>query len=445
MKQWQRQHRLFVALLLGIFCLSGLLAVRYDRAWDLTADRRNQLSETTVTLVEQLESPLHITAFSRGNPKVKTLINRLLTRYQDHAEVNWVFKNPDAEIDAVRRYGIQRDGELLLTYQGQSVLVDTLNETAISRGIYLLLQGKTRQAVFVIGHGERGFSVDDDSGFSKLKQRLESESINALSVDLAISKQIPDDTDVLILAAPQYDYSEAETQMIADYLNRGGRLLWLANHQSVKRQSDNRIPNNAQASLSRLLGVRFADGILLGQAGKTFGFDDPAYVPIVPTPNASSSALAGIETLLVFPEASPIAVLPTIAAKQWHAEPLLSPMPSDWLLKTAQTIEKATSPVVIGLALTPVDVTQRAKVWLIGDADFASNRYIGQGQNADFAVNAVRQLATPDTAHIAIANEMPPPVILSETTLAYLALAMMLGVPLLLLSLGRIVRQRGQV
>ncbi len=51
---WQRQHRLFVTLLLAIFILAGILAVRYDRFWDLTLNRRNQLSETSVKIVRQL-------------------------------------------------------------------------------------------------------------------------------------------------------------------------------------------------------------------------------------------------------------------------------------------------------------------------------------------------------------------------------------------------------
>lgn len=441
MKKWQRQHRLFVLLLCGIFCLSGLLAVRYDRVWDLTLNQRHQLSETSLKLLEQLDSPLQITAFSRGNPKVKTLINRLLRRYQRHATVSWTFKNPDTEIDAVRQYGIQRDGELLMTYQGQSTLVDTLNETAVSRGIYLLLQGKTRYAVFADGQGERRLDSDKDEGYSQLKQRLKTNGIEAVSVDLTISRQVPDNTHVLILAAPQYAYSDAEVQMIAHYLDKGGRLLWLAEQTS-------QTPVSPQPSLSRLLGARFVDGMLIGQGGKAFGFNDPAYVPIVPPRDAPSPALVGIDTLLVFAEASPIEILPTEAAKRWLAESLLPPLPTDdWLLKTAQTIEKAHAPVVLGLSLTPADLnaTQRAKIWLIGDADFASNRYIGQGQNADFAVNAVRQLATPDTAHLVIANEMPPPVVLSKETLAYLALSMLLGVPLIILLIGHVVRKRGQV
>ncbi len=314
MKKWQRQHYGFLALLLGIFILCGFLAVRYDRTWDLTWNQRNQLSETSLNIVKQLKSPVHVSAFSRGNPKVKALISRLLMRYKRHADMNWEFKNPDAEIDAVRQYGITRDGELLLTYEGNGVLVKTLNETAISRALYRLLQGKTRHVLFASGQGERNFNGDDNS-YSQLKKRLQQADIVVNQVDLALTKGIPAQTDVLVLAAPKHAYDETEAQAIADYLNAGGRLLWLASQAE----------HSEQAMLSSLLGARFDAGWLIGQSGKVYGLNNPAYVPIIPSQKSPSPALVGIDTLLVFPKASPIQVLPTESAKAWLSEPLLSP------------------------------------------------------------------------------------------------------------------------
>ncbi len=432
MKAWKRQHYRFVALLVGIFCVSGGLAIRYERAWDVTFNQRNQLSETSVALVKQLQAPVHVTAFSRGNPKVKALISRLLRRYQRHGAIHWTFKNPDTAIDSVRQYGITRDGELLLTYQDNTVRVSTLNETAISRGIYRLLQGKTRQVIFAAGRGERGFS-EAGTDFSQLKARLQRADIHTLQLDLSAVKTLPDDCDLLVLAAPKHPYSEEEVATIASYLRAGGRLLWLASQA----------PNSAQPALSRLLGARFVAGTLMGAQGKTYGLDDSTYVPIIPTTKDNAPILAGIDTLLVWVKASPVRQLPTESAQRWQAQVLLS-LAGKWLLKQETTIKNAPKPLVVGMALTPADVSQRAKVWLLGDADFASNRFIGQGENGDFAVNVIRQLAAPDVGHILIANEMPPPVVISEKHLAYLALATGIGVPLGILLLGGWWRRRGR-
>ncbi len=464
LKPWQRQHRLFVALLLGIFCLAGVLAVRYDRAWDLTFNQRNQLSETSVALVKQLQAPVKITAFSRGNPKVNRLISRLLRRYQRHGDFSWTFKNPDAELDAVRRYGIQHDGELLLHYQGQILRIDTLNETAISRGLYRLLQGKTRRAVFVAGHGEHNFKPDNPSGYAALKQRLQAADIEALSLDLNVSQRVPDDCDVLVLAAPKFDLSDSEVAAIDDYLKRGGRLLWLAgqaqssqtpngqaldSQNATKPTADNQPTgqnahqqNSQQAALGRLLGLRFVDGLLVGVDGKAYGLNDGTYVPVIPTAKQPSPLLAGIDTMVVFPSASPIQRLPTDAAKRWQVQSVLSPT-GKWFLRTGKHIQDAPAPILLAVSLVPADVRQSGQVVLMSDADFATDRFIGLGQNGDFAVNMVRQLAAPDVGHIVIANEMPPPVVLSKDTMAYLALALLVGTSLLILLTGFWSRRRG--
>lgn len=409
--------------------LIGLLAVRYDRVWDLTVNQRNQLSEQSIAIVKKLQSPLYITVFTRGNPKVKALVNRLLRRYQTHADIHWTFKHPDAEIDVVRQYGITRDGELLLTYQNKTLLVDTLNETAITRGVYLSLVGRVRHVAFATGQGEIGFGAGDN-GFSQLKQRLTQEAIQVSQLDLAVTKRVPDNTDVLVLAAPKFVYGAVEVNAIRDYVDNGGRVLWLASQA----------PSSQQPALSRLIGVRFSGGTLMGQTGKDYGLKDSTYVPIIPNPNKPSIALSGIETLLVLPAVSPIVSLPTEQANAWQIAPLLQAT-GQWFLRKQNNLSTASAPVMVGASLTPSEPSKHGKWWLIGDADFATDRFIGQGQNGDFAVNTLRYLAAPDVGHIQIDRVMPAPVVMSKNTLAYLALGLMLGIPALILCMGFYLRR----
>lgn len=428
MQHWQRQQAYFLALLLGIFILSGLLAVRYDRAWDLTQNHRNQLHETSITLMQQLQAPLTVTAFSRGNPKVKSLINRVLSRYQQHGDIRWQFKNPDSEIDAVRDYGISRDGELLLTYQGKSLRVEALNETAISRGIYTLLQGKIRQAVFLSGQGERDFSATS-TGYAQLQQRLRDSDIDSLAVDINLSGGVPNNTDLLVIADPQHPYSEQTVVVIADYLQRGGRLLWMGG-----------VP---QPALTRLLGATVVSDKLISTSAREYGLDNPRYIPVIPRQDSRPKLLQNLSTMLVLPNASPVSVLPTEAGQQWHAEAFLD-VGGELMQQTGNTIKPATTPVTVGIALTPLDVAKRQGVWLIGDADFVADGFIGLGENADFALTLFQHLTAPDDQHIQFANALPTPVVLSTQTIAYLGLGFIVVLPLGLLWVGRRVRRRLQ-
>lgn len=435
MHNWKRQHHLFLALLLGIFMLGGLLAVRYDRGWDLTQNQRNQLDEASITLMQQLKKPLHISAFVRGNPKVKALINRLLSRYQAHGDVRWTFKNPDSEIDAVRTYNITRDGQLLLQYQGQKLLVDELNEAAISQGIYTLLQGKNRQVLLLSGHGERNVKPQAN-GYALLKQRLDQINIEVLGLDIKRSDRLPDGIDLLVLADPQHAYDEQSVAMIADYLQRGGRLLWLA--------------GKPQPALTRLLGARIAEGELLSTDNSDYGLDNPRYIPVIPTHDNQQKILQNIDTMLVFPGVSPVIMLPTDSGAQYRQQPLIQ-VNGQLMLQQQQSIRKAATPVTLAMALQPLTpdnstaMPERStRVWLFGDADFLADGFIGLGQNSDFALSLFTRLTAVDTRYLASIDRLPTPVTVADTTLAYLGLVFIVIIPLLLFVLGMFIRRRLQ-
>ncbi len=67
-------------------------------------------------------------------PRSKSLDN------YPYIDIDLTYRNPDTAIDAVREYGISRDGELLIHYQGATAHATALDETAITRAIYQLLQ-----------------------------------------------------------------------------------------------------------------------------------------------------------------------------------------------------------------------------------------------------------------------------------------------------------------
>lgn len=424
---WRRQHRLFVALLLGIFILVGLLAVRYDRQWDLTQSQRNSLSQQSIEVIEQFEQPIQVTAFTRGNPKVKQLIQRILNKYQTHHELVLTFTNPDTAIDAVREYGISRDGELLFHYAGQSALASDLSETSITRALYRLLQQDSRQVVFVTGHGERGLG-NGQGDFGALLERLKNAQINVAQLNLNSSQTIPDNTDLLVIAAPTQPYQTTELMAVVKYIQAGGRLLWLAEPTSQP------LP-----LLVSELGVRAGEGVLMNQSSKRYQLDNPRYLAI--EPQSRFPVLKDINTMLLLPEATPLTVLPTAAKTNWQMIDLLN-LDKETVVKQGNTISQAELPVRLAVALVASEVSQSQKVIIIGDADFMSNQFIGVGQNADFAVNLMRYLSEPNDQFIQLDNDLPAPVVMSLQTLSRLALFFIVGVPIFILLMGWWVMRR---
>lgn len=427
MPNWQTQQRLFVALLLIIFILLGVLSVRYDKFWDLTSSQRNKLSETSVKVVKQLQAPLAVTAFTRGNPQVKTLVQRVLNKYRDYVDIELTYRNPDTAIDAVRDYDISRDGELLLHYQGQTAHASALDETAITRAIYALLQSQERYVFMTVGHGERQLN-DDNGGYGQLKKLLAEQRIALLPLDLANLSKLPDNTDSLIIADAKLPLQAKEVALIASYLQHGGRLLWLS-------EAD----NAPQAQLVKLLGVAPKQAVLINQSGKKYDFNQPDYTVI--EPQSTFVPLKDIDTFLLFAQASPLTRLPTSVSEAWQAVSFL-PAPANSYIKSEATITKPQAPQTLGLALLPTAMQKKQKVVLLGDSDWLSNQFIGVGQNADFAINLLQYLSTADSSFIRIDHAAPKAVVISEKTLAYWALAVIVGVPLLILSIGHYHRRR---
>ncbi|MBS9778470.1 MAG: GldG family protein [Gammaproteobacteria bacterium] len=428
-KSWQAQHIRFVALLFGIFILVGFLAVRYDRSIDVTLSHRHALSESSIEVVKQLTEPMKVTAFVRGNPKVKKLIIRLLAKYQQYAEINLIFKNPDNAIDLVREYGIDRDGELVFEYQGRRAYSADLSETSMTKAIYQVLGSSVRKILFVTGHGERGGSKAQ-SDYSALFKRLREADMKVGQVDLKIAKTVPNDVDLLVVADAQIEFTDAENQKIKNYLANGGSLLWLAEPNSA------RLP-----ALVSELAVSTGQGTLINRSAKKYSMkNSPDYIVIEPQ-KTDMPILEGINTMLMFVQSAPLQILPTDAQSNWQILPLL-PVADESFIKTDSTISKAPTPTLLGLLLVSTNVEREQKVVVVGDADFLSNQFIGFGQNSDFAMNIFTYLSAPKDVFVRIEQPMPPAVIISSTELGYLALVFIVVIPLLILLLGLFIRYR---
>lgn len=421
-----RQYYYFISVLIGIFILIGLLAVRYDRRLDITLDGRNSLHPNSEKIVKQLDEPLSVIAFSRGNPQVKKLISRLLDKYRQSATIKLTFKNPDTAIDLVKAYHITRDGELVIEYKGQQEHVADLSETSVTKAIYRLLQPKIKEIAFVIGHNERLFS-NELADYGVLLDKLKASNFNVSTLDLNLIDSVPKDTDVLVIADAKSPLTDRETKAIGNYLKRGGALLWLGEADS-----------NPQSSLVANIGVKIEPQTVINRLGKKYQLNNPEYLVIEPSNNLT--LLNQINTMLLFPKASPIVILPISASEQWQAFPFLLPTGDSFIKDNDNTITKPKNATPIAVLLTSKNIEQSQKVIVIGDADFMSNQFIGFGQNMDFSLNLFQYLSAVNDDFIQISDNLPEPVVMSEKTIGYLAVIFIMIVPIAVLLIGLSVR-----
>jgi len=438
-RQLQLQNLVFLVGLLVLVGLLALLSQRYVYEADWTSSSRNTLSVDSRQLLDEMPGTIHITAFATENTLVRSHIRDLVARYQRYKpDVELKFVNPDAEPERVRELGISMDGELLLAYQGRSEKLQSLSEQSLTNTLLRIARQQQRKVVFLSGHGERdphGQANHDFGGFGTL---LEKKGIKLEQLTLAENPAIPADTNLLVIADPRTPLLTGEVQIINRYVQAGGNLLWLAEPDS----------NNALDPVAETLGIEFLPGTVVDATTQLFGIDNPAFALITNYPMHPITRELG--SLTLFPQA---AALEVTAPDGWQAEPLLTTLDRAWTeigpisgtIRFDEDSDERLGPLDIAYVFTrevkkegaddEADGEQR--IIVIGDSDFLSNTYLGNGGNVDLGLNLFNWLNHDDqfitiTARTAGDTNLE----LSKITQILIGFGFLFGLPLLLLGTG---------
>ena len=438
-RQLQLQNLVFLVGLLVFIGLLASLSLRYSYEADWTSSGRNTLSVDSRQLLDEMPDTIHVTAFATENTLVRSHIRDLIARYQRYKpNVELKFVNPDAEPERVRELGITLDGELLLAYQGRSEKLQSLSEQSLTNTLLRIARQQQRKVVFLSGHGEReplGQANHDLGGFGTL---LKQKGIELESLKLAENPEIPADTNLLVIAAPRTPLLTGEVQLVHRYVQAGGNLLWLAEPDS----------NTGLDPVAETLGIEFLPGTVVDATTQLFGIDNPAFALI---PNYPMHPITReLNSLTLFPQA---AALEVSAPEEWQAEPLLTTLDRAWTeigpisgtIRFDEDSDERMGPLDIGYVFsragkkdsTDDDVSGEQRIVVIGDSDFLSNTYLGNGGNVELGLNLFNWLNHDDqfitiTARTAGDTNLE----LGKTAQILIGFGFLFGLPLLLLGTG---------
>lgn len=438
----------FVLLFLAVLGTLAWLSTRYVQQADWTASGRNTLTADSRKLLEELTSPVRITAFARDNDFLRRQIQEIIARYQRiKADVELEFVNPDTDPEQVRELGISMDGELLLHYQGRSEKVQQLNEQQITNALLRLARQGDRWIVFLSGHGERDPLGEANHDLGSFGRELQRKGLKVQTLNLAQNPAIPDNTNLLVIASPQLALLAGETKIIREYLTRGGNLLWLTEPGD----------NMGLGPIAEDLGLEFLPGRIVDATTRLFGIQNPAFVLIPEYP--MHAVTRDLTSLTLFPET---VALEAQTEAPWTADPLLTTMERAWTelgpiegdVRYDPDTDERPGPLDIGIAFTREGAApetggepRQQRVVVIGDGDFLSNSYLGNGANLDLGLNLIHWLSH-DDAFIAIRAKAAPDtqLVLSQTAQALIAFGFLFVLPGLLLLSGLLIwlRRRGR-
>lgn len=438
------QHLVTILLVPAIIVALGWLSVRYQTDFDWTAGNRNSLTKASERLLESMPEEITFTAYVYPDGDQRRLIEADLRRYQrvkDNIRIEYV--DPAREPQKAREAGISMAGEVVIGYQGRTETVRDLTEPTISAALQRLSSSGEQWIVFLEGHGERTLDGGDSGAFGRYAEALRSKGLNVRALSLAGEAGIPDNTTVLVIASPQRALLPGEVELVRQYVEDGGNLIWLSDPDSAP------IPGLAEA-----LGVQWQDGVAVFPDFQYTSGDPAVLLASQYPPHPVTRQLTYIS---MFP------FVHSVAADEdsgWTALPIIETSPTAWLergdLTQAVDFDPESGdiggPLQIAISLTRSVETAAAaaeqgeaagkgsrqqRVVLVGDSDFASNVYYDQVGNGDLAVNLVQWTAARDDQISVDVPKVPDASLYMPNWLLYvLSLGFAIVLPLLLIGSG---------
>ncbi len=434
------QKFIFLLLFLSIIGMLAWVSNHYNQQFDLTANKRHSLSEGSVELLNKLDKPVTINAYTTDDV-TRQAIQEIIARYQRiKPDFHLRLLNPDIDIDQIQKDGVvmNKPFAFVVHYNNRLEIIDSLSEQAISNALLRLNRRDNQQVVFLSGHGERDINGTDNRAYSTLKQKLVEMGFNLQSVNL-LEQPLPENTKLLVIAAPSHQYLEGEVKHVTDFIDNGGNVLWLVDPGKLYGLD----------KIATSLGLQLQSGIIIDndtELRKTLNIQHPGIIPV--TAYFPHIITQTIRYNTLFPLARGISPLSNDnTVNNWQAEALFSSGAKSWSetggLQEEMVFDSSAGdvagPVAIAVALHREKENQAGsqRVVVIGDSDFLSDAYIGAGANLNLGLNIFNWLIGDDDF---ISVEVKPAadtrLNLNETQLVVIGFGFLLVIPLLLLVAG---------
>lgn len=377
------RRSLTLVLVLGLAGAAAWLAPQLDARWIWAGSGAARIGDASERLLAELpeDASVRYRVLVEPESPVAVQLERLAAAYRDaglRLEVERL--HPDRDAARLREYGLGRDGEGLLGIDGAWEHVAAPAEPRVSAALERLLRQDDRYVAYLTGHGERDLRGESNHALGRLGEALERKGYRLQPLELGETRAIPDNTRVLVAAAPREQLPGSAQRLLADYLARGGRLLWLTDPDGP--------------SLPSALPARRGDGVVVDPDGaELLGVDDPGLV--VAEARGEHAALEGLSAPLLLNRAAP---LRSSADPEWRHTELLATAERQWAV-AAGTVDAPGAPpedsggVPLALAFERDTPQGPQRIAVFGDSDLFANAYIGNGDNLALAVNTVEWLA----------------------------------------------------
>ena len=409
-----------LAAFTSIVVLLNVISLQNVQRFDLTFTQQFTLSPRAITILETLPEPVRVTGFFTPQRRDQELLRQhavnLLFEFQQRSgrKVTYRFVDPESEPSIARRYGITRYPVMI--FEGLdsgrqfSLSLPPVSEQDLISSLLIVTGEKQKKIYFLTGHNERDLINSDQTstegyGFAFRGILADNYDVQALNLgESQFNGKIPEDAAVLIIAGARGELLTDEMIEVREWLKKGGRALFLVDPS----------PPLTIAAILEKWGVIIGKETIVDPNASITG--DPR-TPLLQRPSYLGDPITENLDVTFFPQATPVEILEEFQEDPRKVPPWIQYIPlaqssnNSWGTLDPErdkfsSAEDNPGPLLIGLAVQALGTVEESRqsvessessevttFIVLGDSDFASNRFYSAYSNSDLFLNSVNWLA----------------------------------------------------
>lgn len=226
---------LLIAIVVALYLVINLWVNSINLAQiDLTSSKLHTLTEQSKKITKNINK--QITFYVWGYTDSSTVVDLLKQYHAENKNIDYKIVATD-NMELISKYGFEQDYPALVgidttgrtsyisnydlfTYDDNYNTID-LAEQKLTNAIVNLSIDKSTKVYFVEGRSRYTTSA----GIYYLSQYLTDEYYETETLNIVSTPTIPDDCDILAIMGVQTDFTDAETQAICNYIEKGGDVI----------------------------------------------------------------------------------------------------------------------------------------------------------------------------------------------------------------------------
>ncbi|HEY2548011.1 MAG TPA: Gldg family protein, partial [Candidatus Acidoferrum sp.] len=200
---------LYIIVALAIVTIANMLANRYDKSYDATANKQYSLSDQTIKVVKGLKQDATITYFAQDS-QFASAKDKLDMYANLSPKLHVVYVDPDKKPLVATQAGFKNLNTAIVQVGGNKNEAKSLSEEDLTGALIRDLKHTTRTVCFITGSGEHQIDDSGRSGYSRFKDLIGKDDYQGKSIDLLQKAEVPSDCTVVVVGGPRGDYQQPE-------------------------------------------------------------------------------------------------------------------------------------------------------------------------------------------------------------------------------------------